>query len=111
MNIGNRSGSQRRTRKRLSCRHRFPMFMRLEECAGMEAAQAVSEICETACAASIPAHSSRRMNIGNRCLQESLFRVLRCEPDRFPMFIRLAECDGIEAAHGVSENTVDTIQC
>ena len=24
------------------------------------------EICETACAASIPAHSSRRMNIGNR---------------------------------------------
>lgn len=34
----------------------------------------------------------------NQSLQESLLRALRSEPDRFPMFVRLEERAGMEAA-------------
>jgi len=57
----------------------------------------------------------RGRNGGRRLRPESVpagksFRVLRCEPDRFPMFMRLEECAGMEAAQAVSQISLAPIK-
>jgi len=43
-------------------------------------------------------------------LQKGLFRLLRDEPDRFPVFVRFEECSGMEAAKAFTQISLGAIE-